>query len=505
MSKPPDTPEIGVNLFGYSYAESGVGELTRQTLAAVREAGLSYSVVPYTRNLSRQQHPFDDFGQSSPDHAINIVGVNADEFPHFARDVGRDFLRPRHTIGIWAWEIEEFPPTMAQSSELLDEIWAISGFTAESIRRRVDRPVYPYPLPIATPEPTLRSRAELGLPEGFMFLFCFDFDSIFERKNPIALIDAFLDAFPEGQGPFMCLKSVNGSRHPEKLDRLEKRAAADSRITHVPDYWDNEKQRALMASCDAYVSLHRAEGFGLTMAEAMTLGKPVIATAYSGNLDFMTQRNSFLVPAGRTEIPTGCDPYPVGAIWADPDLTAAARSMHRVFEGSEEVEAIARQGRADIEQFHSSAARSRFIRDRVEEITRERADKPGPTTLPPIRKQFFVQAGLAEEEDDTQADDTAAKHAEIAMQQILDRIQEGPDLHNPTRLGKLGLLLRRGLFRVLRNYDLHQRQIGQATVLALRHLQEQALANQRRMDELEKTVADLQRDGDIDHPDQSDA
>ena len=504
MSDSIITPASGVNLFGYSFAESGVGELLRQTLTAVKEAGLPYSVMPYTRNLSRQKHPFDDFGQANPDYPINIVGVNADEFPNFARDVGQDFLNCRYTIGIWAWEIEEFPTSMAKSAELLDEIWAISCFTADAIRRRVNRPVYPYPLPIAVPNPTLQTRQDLGLPEGFMFLFCFDFDSVFARKNPIAVIDAFRLAFPSGEQPILCLKSINGERHPEKLDLLNEKAASDSRITHISRYWDNEKQRSLMASCDAYVSLHRAEGFGLTMAEAMAMGKPVIATAYSGNLDFMTERNSFLVPAERTRIPLDCDPYPAGAEWADPSLTAAAESMKQVYTGSEVVVSIARQGRTDIEQFHGSATRSKFIRDRIEQITRDRASLPKPSLLAPVRDQFLIQARLPTAGEPA-SEEAPVNPAEIALQQVLDRIQDGPDLLNPSRLGKIGLLLRRSLYRLLRNYDLHQRQIGQAIVLALREVQDQSTATERRLDDLEKTVADLHRASDLHHRDHTDA
>ena len=127
-----------------------------------------------------------------------------------------------------------------------------------------------------------------ALPDGFLFLFVFDFFSVLERKNPLGLIDAFARAFRAGEGPTLVIKTINGDRKLHDLEKL--RAAAEGRqdILVIDDYYSAEEKNSLLGLCDCYVSLHRSEGLGLTMAEAMGLEKPVIATGYSGNLDFMT-------------------------------------------------------------------------------------------------------------------------------------------------------------------------------------------------------------------------
>ncbi len=145
------------------------------------------------------------------------------------------------------------------------------------------------------PAPAAVARTELGLPEGFVFLFVFDYASVFERKNPVGLVRAFKQAFAPGEGPVLAIKSINGGVHLTKREWLHYEAEGRPDIVLLEEYLPAGHKDALLAACDCYVSLHRAEGFGLTMAEAMALGKPTIATGYSGNLEFMTPENSYLV------------------------------------------------------------------------------------------------------------------------------------------------------------------------------------------------------------------
>lgn len=371
----------GVNIFGYVHAESGVGEHTRLLVAAVREAGLDYAVIPFTKTLSRQAVDFSDLGAGRPDFDINIIGVNADQMDVFVEHFGAETLAGRYNIALWAWEIEEFPDWMAASARWVDEIWANSSFSAAAIAKKVDRPVFPFPLPIRTPSPPARSRFELGLPESFLFLFCFDFDSVFERKNPLGVVEAFKTAFPEGRGVHLLLKSINGDRHPEKRARLEAAVDGCRAITFRDGYVTAEEQDCLMAACDAYVSLHRAEGFGLTMAEAMALGKPVIATGYSGNLDFMSEGNSFLVQFRETAIGTGNPPYPPTATWVEADAEKAAQMMCFVFENPGVARARTVKAVDDIERLHSPATRGIFMADRLAKIHDGANLKTGPTQL----------------------------------------------------------------------------------------------------------------------------
>jgi len=369
----------GVNIFGYVRAESGVGEHTRLLVATVREAGLDYAVIPFTKTLSRQAVDFSDFGAGQPEYDVNIIGVNADQMDVFVEHFGAETLEGRYNIALWAWEVEEFPDWMAANARWVDEVWANSSFSAAAISKRIDRPVLPFPLPIRTPAPRPRSRLELGLPESFLFLFCFDFDSVFERKNPLGVLEAFKMAFPDGQGVHLLLKSINGDRHPDSRARLEAAVDGCRAITFRDGYVTAEAQDSLLAACDAYVSLHRAEGFGLTMAEAMALGKPVIATAYSGNLDFMNDGNSWLVPFGLVAIGEGRGPYPAACSWAEPDLRQAARMMEAVARQPELVRSRTASIANTLVAAHGPAARARFIVARLDAIRRERSCRAAPS------------------------------------------------------------------------------------------------------------------------------
>ena len=358
----------GVNVYGYVFAESGTGEHTRLLVSSIREAGIDYSVIPFTTTMSRQEANFSDFGSGKPEFDINIIGVNADQMDVFVENFGPAALENRYNIALWAWEIEEFPDWMAKSAVYLDEIWANSSFSAKAIAKKVDIPVHPFPLPIRTPNPPARSRYDFGLPEGFLFMFCFDMDSIFARKNPLALIEAFKTAFPSEAEAHLLIKSINGDRHPEEVKLLQTASNGRRDILLWDGYLAGEEQDMLMAACDAYVSLHRSEGFGLTMAEAMALGRPVIATGYSGNLDFMNEENSFLVPHDPVKVGAGNDPYPNGANWAEPDVPTAASLMRRVGEASTEVAKKVERARQEIDKLHCPVVRGRLVVERLGSI-----------------------------------------------------------------------------------------------------------------------------------------
>lgn len=355
----------GVNVYGYVFAESGTGEHTRLLVSSIREAGIDYSVIPFTTTLSRQESGFADFGTGRPEFDINIIGVNADQMDVFVEKFGREALENRYNIALWAWEIEEFPDWMAESAVYLDEIWANSSFSAQAIAKKVDIPVHPFPLPIRTPNPPARSRYELGLPERFLFLFCFDMDSIFARKNPLALIEAFKMAFPDDSGAHLLIKSINGDRHPEEVKLLQTASNGRRDILLWDGYLAGEEHDVLMAACDAYVSLHRSEGFGLTIAEAMALGRPVIATGYSGNLDFMNEENSYLVPFHPVAVGPDNHPYAENSVWAEPDVEIAAALMRRVIEMPHEARLKTERAYRDVFECHSPRIRSKFVVDRL--------------------------------------------------------------------------------------------------------------------------------------------
>ena len=219
------------------------------------------------------------------------------------------------------------------------------------------------------------------MPDGFTFLFIFDFFSTLQRKNPLGLIEAFTRAFEPGEGPQLLLKSFNGDYKPERLAQLREAAAGRPDI-HIVDRFVSEAERAtLMARADCYVSLHRAEGFGLTLGEAMALGKPVIGTGFSSNLDFMTRQNSYLVDYEMTEVGPEGENYPAEGRWAEPDLDHAAALMREVWRDQAGARARGERAREDIAAAFSVAAVGEIARARLRRVrrtSRRSPDRPAP-------------------------------------------------------------------------------------------------------------------------------
>jgi glycosyltransferase involved in cell wall biosynthesis len=368
---PKPTP-AGVRLVGYFSAELGVGEAGRSMAAALGAAGETFWPVSERQTWNRQRvTDYAEASEMAPDDGdLNLVCVNADRLPTVLDRLGPQFSWHRYKIGMWAWEVEHFPDVYVPAAELVDEVWTYSQHAADAIRAAIPKPVHTVPLPVIERPPASRSRAELGLPAGFVFLFCFDFFSVAQRKNPLGAIEAFRRAFPDvdpsdPSGPQLVVKSINGASKLSELERLRMRVL-DRPDIHIRDgYLDPADQQALVAACDAYVSLHRAEGFGYTMAEAMLRAKPVVATGYSGNLEFMDEDNSFLVDYDLVPIGEGCQPYPAGARWAEPDVDRAAEHMRRIVEDAAGARAVGERARDDIRRRHSPAARGPLVAARL--------------------------------------------------------------------------------------------------------------------------------------------
>ncbi len=457
-------PTLGVNVIGYLRAESGTGEHTRLLVEALDAARIPSVLVPVTTTLSRQEVAVEGSRIGAPRYDVNIVGVNADELPRVIADLGQEIFRDRYTIGLWAWELEQLPDCMAASASLLDEIWANSSFSARAIARRVMVPVQPFPLPIATPAPPPRTRSALGLPAGFVFLFCFDFDSVIERKNPLGAIAAFARAFPAPCGCHLVVKCINEDRHPEQLGRLLEAAEIHPDVHVMTGYLERGDQWALIAASDCYVSLHRSEGFGLTLGEAMALGRPVIATGYSGNLDFMTPHNSFLVPWNRTLVGPGAGPYPPDAVWAEPDLEAAAEAMRRVAFEPEEAARRAARALRDIAELHSPAVRAQFLRERLAVV----AGRLGTHASDPHGGSMTSRSSDPDHETTLERRQRLLADLEHAESLLL----QGPDMHLPSPLGGVAVLLRRLTSRLTRHRALHQREVDECLLRCLRGLAE---------------------------------
>ncbi|MBO3083846.1 glycosyltransferase [Cellulomonas fengjieae] len=366
----------GVNVVGYLRGELGVGEAARLVLGALDTTDVPHRPFTVDEHLQSRQRADGDQAPAAVEEAAatfatTLLCVNADQ-AGFVLD-GLPELNPTYRIGYWYWEVEDFPATLHGGFGHVDEIWAATDFVRESIAAHTQLPVVT--MTPALPQrsaPTELTRPELGLPEDrTLFLFSFDHLSTTERKNPVDLIDAFRRAFAPGEGPCLVIKSINSDKRVGDAERVRLRAAAEPDVLLLEEYLPPAHRDALVQLCDAYVSLHRSEGLGLTIAEAMAQGKPVIATAYSGNMQFMTDANSYLVPWTPVPIPEHSEPYPVGGRWAQPDLDAAAACMRAVVDDPADAAQRGERAAQDLRTLHGPETAGRRMAARLAEIERD--------------------------------------------------------------------------------------------------------------------------------------
>jgi glycosyltransferase involved in cell wall biosynthesis/SAM-dependent methyltransferase len=450
--------EPGANIVGFFKAEFGHGEAARRIAAAIERAGIPYSTVTMRASHHRQQHDFAE--RSGPtSYPTNVVCLNPEHVLEFAEWGGRELLASRYTIGAWCWEGSRFPSSLRPALGLVDEIWVASDFVNGLFTAETDKPVLTFPMPVEPGEPPKLTRADVGLPEDrFVFLFVYDFFSTIERKNPLGLIEAFSRAFPPGSGPLLLLKSINGDTWRDELTRVQEAAAAHPDIRVVDAFLPADHVQALTALADCYVSLHRSEGFGLTIADAMAFGKPAIATRYSGNLAFMDDTNSYLVNAGLATVPGGIPNYPAGTVWAEPSLDHAAELMRRVVEQPDEARERGEAGRRVILEHHSLEQTAEFAGRRLREVAGREPQRVAAETPAQLAERFLVQ---------------------------------GPSIPwdiPSSRLGRAGVPARRMLRRLLGPYLLRQREWESLVVDALRQSETIAEQRQRRIDALAREL-----------------
>ena len=357
---------FGINFIGHLSGEYGLGEGSRATLRAIEAAGVPYALkdikVDWHRNLDNS---YTSFSEQNP-YPINLIHTLPE--PVVFNMVDRECFRGRYNIGFWAWELPIFPPGWLYAFSLFDEIWTYSNYCAEAIAPVSPVPVIKMMSSLEFPEPSFEREA-LGLPQDkFIFLFMFDFHSTIGRKNPFATLEAFKRAFAQSnEDVLLVLKFSNGNFFPKERDQLKAQAAGWP-VHFIDGHLKREELHALVANCDCYVSLHRAEGFGLTMAEAMYYGKPVIATGYSSNMEFMNVGNSFPVKYDIVTLTEDYGPYFKGNYWADPSIDHAASLMQYVFENPQEAQQVGARAAQEIKSLLSPQLLGTKIKNRLEII-----------------------------------------------------------------------------------------------------------------------------------------
>jgi glycosyltransferase involved in cell wall biosynthesis len=366
-SELPLSKKLGVNVAGYFKGEFGVGQFGRLVAQAAIASGLPVTTLVNRRTESRQDEEFE-LTVSKILYPVTIGSINADQFALWLEEIPSEVRAHSKFVGVWAWEIESFPKHMHAAFDYVDEVWAISSFVRDSIQPHTRKPVLVFPCPIISPSISEKlDRSAIGISEQDEFnLFMFDYFSIFRRKNPLDLIEAHILAFPDESGPKLIIKTINGQSHASQQEQLRYAVGTRSDIIIINSYMPREQLHSLLSECQTYISLHRSEGYGLTLAEAMALGKPVIATGYSGNMDFMKPENSILVPFELVPVGDDAFPYPQDSRWAQPDIEYAANAMRELSLDESLRSRIGGQARLDVI--------SEFTMDRAAEFTRVRVE-----------------------------------------------------------------------------------------------------------------------------------
>jgi GT2 family glycosyltransferase/glycosyltransferase involved in cell wall biosynthesis len=322
---------LKVAFYGPVSALSGLGSAARGYVNALSRLDLHLEVIDSTASLYLDKQDSTAPSSNSPD--VIILHQNPDSLGNLFRKYDRKLLDDVYVIGIWVWEVLAFRSEWTEAFGAIDEVWTPSTFVTEAIDAAAPLgvPVRTIPHVVEVQAPiSAYQRSDFGIPdETFAFLCIFDASSAFERKNPLAVLDAFTEAFKNDPAAFLVMKFHSSDADFAKIAEMRLKYAA-SNIVFLDRLMKPEEVAALRERTDCLVSAHRSEGFGLNIAEAMAIGKPVIVTGYSGNLEFCNETNSLLVSARLCEVQEGTRHYPVGSVWAQPDHDELVCAMRRL-------------------------------------------------------------------------------------------------------------------------------------------------------------------------------
>lgn len=363
---------FGVNIIGFPQGILGLAEDARMMghaleLASVPRAFINAPIAgpakvdtSVTRLLTLE-----------PKYRVSVFCLPPPEMMRLALEGGRKLIdSATYKVGAWPWELPQWPTAFGRVHQFVDEIWAQSRFVQTAFRKLGDTPVHHMPMAVDIPTPTQRVRGRFGLPEDdFLFYLMFDGNSWLTRKNPLAGVQAFQKAFDASVSSVgLVIKGMNIRESDPIWKRIRDIASRDPRIHIVSEKLTRQDSINFMASLDSYISLHRSEGFGRVIAEAMLLGQPVIVTNFSGNVDYCDAETAFLVDGELAPLRAGDYLFHEGQYWCDPDVPQAVQQIRRVFEDVEARTRIAAAGQQRLRQDYSIDAVSRRYAARMAEI-----------------------------------------------------------------------------------------------------------------------------------------
>jgi glycosyltransferase involved in cell wall biosynthesis len=356
----------GVNLFTYCGLNSSVEVESRLLKLALEAAEIPYNTIDL---CAPENFPSDMKGK--PLYKINLVVCHAASGIHAAMLLFGIDLKKHYNIGYWAWELAAVPDVYCEGLDMFQEFWTLSAFCTNALAKKTTVPVLTVPL-YASPDRSVikNGRKYYNINEDvFLFLMAYDCNSFVSRKNPRAVVEAFLKAFsPQDSNVGLVLKLTYPEKCKEHVEKLKRMLKPYPNIYYIDKYLSHYEMRTLIQVSDTYVTLHRSEGFGLVPMEAMALGTPVISTAWSGNMEYMTHMNTALV--GYKMVPVagqyiGSTPGD-GLVWADPDVNEAAKHMRRMVADEEWRKKLITNGKYTVNERYNVTTISKVMRNRLE-------------------------------------------------------------------------------------------------------------------------------------------
>ena len=381
--RPQARPEQPITLCGPLGSSIGMGWGARENLAMLRDAGFDVrpldvaDSILFGRDLPETEaEGFENAPEPGP--GLLLVHANPPQLPFLFLHLGRRFVGRKYAIGYCVWELPRIPESWRHKLRFVQRIWCPSSFSAEAFRESTEKPVHVVPHAVEPDPGAQADRNRFAIPtKAFAVLTAIHLGSGMARKNPLGAIRAFKSAFGDSRDAFLLMKVSSGDVYPERLAQIELEIgnAPNIRLSAGPlsdrDYW------SLLSSIDAVLSLHRSEGFGLVMAQAMALGKVAIATGWSGNMDYMTPENSYPVRYQLVPVEDPEENYrEADQKWADPEIEHAATLLRRIASDGEARQRIGAAAAESIGAKFSRSAITNVLIARLEELGLEKAGKP---------------------------------------------------------------------------------------------------------------------------------
>ncbi len=359
---PKPKQNLGINVIGYIDEMHSIGEVARATVKKLKQCGIPFSIYKIESGAKKipdaEMVEFQEYIVEEPIYDTNLFFVNADQIPVIYKH-NEKLFKNKYNAANWYWEFESGFDRYSDAFKYLDEVIV----STEHIKRGLEKSApegfkitkIPYAFSKNWDELESREivRSKYGIDkDAFAVFFNFDYNSSYDRKNPEAVLRAFEKAFKDNKDAVLVLKTTNADNHnknKQQFMNLVNELGMQEHVVIIDKFLSRNEFISLMNACDTYISLHRGEGLGMGCIEAMALHKPVIATNYSGNLEFMNKENSLLVDAAMIKPDTDFDAYRDVEYWAEPDLDMAAGYLRELYENPEKAKQYGKCAKVSIE------------------------------------------------------------------------------------------------------------------------------------------------------------